>query len=161
MSPPKRPDPGPSTLVTGPASEEEDPQADAPPTVEVTIDESPGSTVAMRAQPAPGADDAPGATAFVRLDGPGGQRRSRNEPLAPRKGLQVSLPDEEPAPPPPPKRVVALPAPAQKKGRRGAWWDEHAAEIPDEPEPEPPEPEPVPSEDDSPGATAFLRARPT
>jgi len=173
MSPPKRPDPGPSTLVTGPASEEEDPQADAPPTVEVTIDESPGSTVAMRAQPAPGADDAPGATAFVRLDGPGGQRRSRNEPLAPRKGLQVSLPDEEPAPPPPPKRVVPQPPPDQKRGRRGAWWDEKAAEIPDEPEPEPepppepepeappePEPEPVPSEDDSPGATAFLRARP-
>src|SRR6266851_4378345 len=145
MSPPKRPDPGPSTLVTGPASEEEDPQADAPPTVEVTIDESPGSTVAMRAQPAPGADDAPGATAFVRLDGPGGQRRSRNEPLAPRKGLQVSLPDEEPAPPPPPKRVVPQPPPDQKRGRRGAWWDEKAAEIPDEPEPEPePPPEPEP-----------------
>jgi penicillin-binding protein 1A len=166
MPPPKPPpDPGTSTLVTGPASEEEDPRADAPQTVEVTIDESPGSTVAMRAQPAPGADDAPGGTAFVRLDVPGGQRRSRNEPLAPRKGLQVSLPDEEPAPPPPPKRVTPQPPPDQKRGRRGAWWDEKAAEIPDEPEPEPepppePEPEPVPSEDDSPGATAFLRARP-
>ena len=195
MSAPKRPasppDSATSTLVTGPASEEE-PRGDSPDTVEVTPDDpgsdgataflrappprrpaapppaaeqSPGSTVAMRAQPAPAADDVPGGTAFVRLDGPGGQQRPRKEqaPLAPRKGLQVSLPDEEPAPPPPPKRVVALPAPAQKKGRRGAWWDEHAAEIPDEPEPEPPppEPEPVPSEDDSPGATAFLRARPT
>ncbi len=157
MPPPKPPDPGTSTLVTGPASEEEDPRADAPQTVEVTIDESPGSTVAMRAQPAPGADDAPGGTAFVRLDVPGGQRRSRNEPLAPRKGLQVSLPDEEPAPPPPPKRVTPQPPPDKKRGRRGAWWDEKAAEIPDEPEPEP---EPVPSEDASPGATAFLRARP-
>src|SRR6266849_5897782 len=150
MSAPKRPasppDSATSTLVTGPASEEE-PRGDSPDTVEVTPDD-------------PGSD---GATAFLRLDGPGGQQRPRKEqaPLAPRKGLQVSLPDEEPAPPPPPKRVVALPAPAQKKGRRGAWWDEHAAEIPDEPEPEPPEPEPVPSEDDSPGATAFLRARPT
>src|SRR5216684_3944155 len=194
MSAPKRPasppDSATSTLVTGPASEEE-PRGDSPDTVEVTPDDpgsdgataflrappprrpaapppaaeqSPGSTVAMRAQPAPAADDVPGGTAFVRLDGPGGQQRPRKEqaPLAPRKGLQVSLPDEEPAPPPPPKRVVAPPAPAQKKGRRGAWWDEQAAEIPDEPEPEPPppEPEPVPAEDDSPGATAFLRSRP-
>src|SRR5713101_2243814 len=154
MSAPKRPasppDSATSTLVTGPASEEE-PRGDSPDTVEVTPDDpgsdgataflrappprrpaapppaaeqSPGSTVAMRAQPAPAADDVPGGTAFVRLDGPGGQQRPRKEqaPLAPRKGLQVSLPDQEP---------------------------------------EPPEPEPVPSEDDSPGATAFLRARPT
>src|SRR5713226_3200876 len=204
MSAPKRPasppDSATSTLVTGPASEEE-PRGDSPDTVEVTPDDpgsdgataflrappprrpaapppaaeqSPGSTVAMRAQPAPADDDVPGGTAFVRLDGPGGQQRPRKEqaPLAPRKGLQVSLPDEEPAPPPPPKRVVAPPAPAQKKGRRGAWWDEQAAEIPDEPEPEPPPPSlpesrppteraRAPAADDSPGATAFLRARPT
>src|SRR6266851_3816322 len=180
MSAPKRPasppDSATSTLVTGPASEEE-PRGDSPDTVEVTPDDpgsdgataflrappprrpaapppaaeqSPGSTVAMRAQPAPAADDVPGGTAFVRLDGPGGQQRPRKEqaPLAPRKGLQVSLPDEEPAPPPPPKRVVALPAAAQKNGRRGAWWDEHAAEIPDEPsEPEVEPYCPVPADD--------------
>ena len=196
MSAPKRPasppDAATSTLVTGPT---DDAQGEAPDTVEITVDDedsndgataflrpppprrpaaqppaatqSPASTVAMRAQP-PAADDAPGATAFVRLDADGGHPRARKDqpPLAPRKGLQVSLPDDEPAPPPPPKRVVPQPPPEQKKGRRGAWWDEKAAQIPDEPEPEPepppePPPEAAPPEDDSPGATAFLRARPT
>src|SRR5882672_12208907 len=172
MSAPKRPasppDSATSTLITGPAGQDE-PRDDAPDTVEVTVDDSAsdGATAFLRTPPPPprpAADDVPGGTAFVRLDGPSGQQRSRKEPLAPRKGLQVSLPDEEPAPPPPPpKRLVAPPTPA-KKGRRGAWWDEEAAQIPEAPEPEPeppPEPEPVPSEDDSPGATAFLRARPS
>src|SRR3954468_21179843 len=105
MSAPKRPASPPdsvtATLVTGPAGDE-----DPPDTVEVTLDE----------------DDAPGATAFVRLDGPDGQQRPRKEPApaAPRKGLQVSLPDDEPAPAPLP-RSVAQPAP-DRKGRRGAWW---------------------------------------
>src|ERR1700716_3696221 len=82
--------------------------------------------------------------------------------LSPRQGLQVSLPDEAPAAAPPPKRAAPPPAP-EKKGRRGAWWDEKGAPIPDEPEAAelgpPPEPplEPAPPEDDSPGATAFLR----
>src|SRR6266851_6375024 len=154
MSAPKRPasppDSATSTLVTGPASEEE-PRGDSPDTVEVTPDDpgSDGATAFLRAPPPrrpaappPAAEQSPGSTVAMRAQ-------------------PAPAPDEVPAPPPPPKRVVALPAPAQKKGRRGAWWDEHAAEIPDEPEPEPPEPEPVPSEDDSPGATAFLRARPT
>src|SRR5438128_10431601 len=195
MSAPKRPasppDPATTTLITGPGNEDE-PRGDAPESVEVDVDdvsndgataflrpsaprrpaapappanESPGSTVAMRTPSPPAADDGPGATAFVRLDGAGAQQRSRKEqaPLAPRKGLQVSLPDEEPAPPPPPKRVVAQPV-SDKKGRRGAWWDEQAAPIPDEPEPAAPEPPPepppelAPPEDDSPGATAFFRA---
>jgi penicillin-binding protein 1A len=191
MSGPKRPpDPANSTLIMGP--EENRPPEEEDGTVEVEVDEqandgataflrpaatrrpaakapgtgpeTPGSTVAMRAPVPPAEDDLPGGTAFVRVDGPGGQRsRKEQAPLAPRKGLQVSLPDEEPASPPPPKRVVAPPMP-EKKGRRGAWWDEEAAQIPHEPEPAAPEPapepppEPAPSEDDSPGATAFFRA---
>src|SRR2546425_36568 len=195
MSPPKRPasppDPATSTLITGTGREDE-PRGDAAESVEVDLedgtndgataflrppaprrqgaparppDESPGSTIAMRAPSPPAADDLPGGTAFVRIEGAGAPQRSRKEqaPLAPRKGLQVSLPDEEPAPPPPPKRVVAPPVP-DKKGRRGAWWDEQAAPIPDEPEPAAPEPPPepppelAPPQDDSPGATAFFRA---
>ncbi|TMB08055.1 MAG: hypothetical protein E6J64_03045, partial [Deltaproteobacteria bacterium] len=146
MSAPKRPasppDPATTTLITGTGNEDE-PRGDAPESVEVDVDDVSND----------------GATAFLRPSG--AQQRSRKEqaPVAPRKGLQVSLPDEEPAPPPPPKRV-APPVP-EKKGRRGAWWDEEAGAIPDEPQPaapEPPPPEPAPSEDDSPGATAFFRA---
>src|SRR5437870_1688454 len=146
MSAPKRPasppDPATTTLITGTGNEDEL-RGDAPESVEVDVDDVSND----------------GATAFLRPSG--AQQRSRKEqaPLAPRKGLQVSLPDEEPAPPPPPKRV-APPVP-EKKGRRGAWWDEEAGAIPDEPEPaapEPPAPEPAPSEADSPGATAFFRA---
>src|SRR2546430_15642863 len=128
MSAPKRPasppDPVTSTLITGDGREDEvrdgaaesvevdvgsddgataflrapasrRPAAPAPPP-----DESPGSTVAVRAPATPLADDVPGGTAFVRVEGAGAQQRSRKEqaPLAPRQGLQVSLPDEEPAP---------------------------------------------------------------
>ena len=97
------------------------------------------------------ADDAPGATAFVRVEGadprpaPVPPRRGADTaPFAPRKGLQVSLPDEEPAAAaPPPRPVASLP---ETKGRRGAWWDTRQE----------PEPEPVP--DDLPGATAMLQA---
>jgi penicillin-binding protein 1A len=106
-----------------------------------------------------------GATAFVRVDAPGLARRKPEagppprrpaEPSAPRKGLQVQLPDEEPPEaPPPPRRVIAQPAPDAKKGRRGAWWTEEANKIPDEPKPPPPEPEPSP--DDVAGSTAFVR----
>ena len=113
-----------------------------------------------------------GSTAFVRLDQvpslPGGRKKSEAGPPprrveapppgAPRKGLQVTLPDEEPAPPPPPKRVIAQPPADAKKGRRGAWWDEEAGKITDEPPPPPPPPEPSP--DDKPGATAFVRVPP-
>src|SRR5439155_5780510 len=146
MSAPKRPasppDPATTTLITGTGNEDE-PRGDAPKSVEVDVDDVSND----------------GATAFLRPSG--AQQRSRKEqaPVAPRKGLQVSLPDEEPAPPPPPKRVAPLVP--EKKGRRGAWWDEEAGAIPDEPQPAAPErppPEPAPSEDDSPGATAFFRA---
>src|SRR2546426_3390950 len=107
------PDSGTSTLITGPAAPGEEEAGDpAPESVEVDISEdesandgstaflrapaprkpaaptpaseqSPGSTVAMRAAPLPGpADDAPGGTAFVRLDKagtPAGQQRPRKE----------------------------------------------------------------------------------
>src|SRR5437879_3870346 len=121
MSAPKRPasppDPVTSTLITGDGREDEA-RDDAADSVEVDVgsddgataflrapapprrpaapapppDESPGSTVAIRAPAAPVADDVPGGTAFVRVEGAGAQQRSRKEqaPLAPRKGLQVS-----------------------------------------------------------------------
>src|SRR5947208_9522618 len=157
MSTPKRPESPPeggtSTLVTGPASDEE-PQSEAPKTVEVAADDSenggataflrapplrrpaapkpaaeqsPASTVAMRAEPAGGGDDSPGGTAFVRLDGQGGQQR-RKEPLAPPKGLHVSLPEDQPAPPPPPQPLIAPPTPDQKNALPGARRREQALE---------------------------------
>src|ERR1700687_4346427 len=99
-------------------------------------------------------DEAPGATAFVRFDAQRAPtaplpppRRGAEQPVAPRKGLQVTLPDDEPAPPPPPKRIVA-PSP-DKKGRRGNWWDAKSEKLPAEDAP-PPEPEPPPQ----PGARA-------
>src|SRR5260370_29710290 len=66
-------------------------------------------------------DEAPGATAFVRVDRGGPppappRRVTPKQPLAPKKGLQVTLPDDEPAPPPPKK--VGAPTPPDKKGRR-------------------------------------------
>ena len=77
----------------------------------------------------PGADEAPGATAVVRVEGGPARpaplppsRRPDPTPRAPRKGLQISLPDETPAgalPIPKP----AAPLPEEKRGRRGAWWD--------------------------------------
>ena len=123
-------------------------------------DENPGATAFVRVDPVrarPPSDENPGATAFVRIDGggPAGKsaplpaRRPAAQPSAPRKGLQVTLPDEEPAAPPPPRKVVAK-APEQK-GRRGNWWD---AEAEKEEEPPPP---PPPSEDDVAGATAFVQ----
>ncbi|MBS2022116.1 MAG: hypothetical protein JST92_06870 [Deltaproteobacteria bacterium] len=116
--------------------------------------------------PIPASDDEAGATAFVRLDGgklpPPPTRAPAPAPSgsAPKKGLQVQLPDDEPPPPPKPK---PKPAPEAPKGRRGAWWNEESAKIPDEPEAaaapedEPPPPELPPDADDEAGATAFLK----
>ena len=84
-----------------------------------------GSTVVMddaaETPPDSTPDDVPGSTAFVRVQLPG-------DPL-----------------PPPAKRPVAPPS-EEKRGRRGAWWNEEHPKIPDEPSP-----------DDAPGATAFVR----
>jgi penicillin-binding protein 1A len=140
------------------------------------VDDEPGATAFVRADQAPqNPDDTAGATAFVRLDGPAPQRGPaaplpprRPPPGAPKKGLQVTLPDDELAPPPPPKRVVVAPPKDEKKGRRGNWWDVKAEKLPDEPEPppeEPPAPEPEPEEpsapeDDAAGATAFVQTAP-
>jgi hypothetical protein len=119
-------------------------------------------------------DDAPGATAFVRLDDAGKlppPRAPAPTSGAPKKGLQIQLPDDEP--PPPPKKKVAPPV-AKPKGRRGAWWDEQSAGAGDDeatapggpgepPADEPPAEEPAqeepaePPADDAPGATAFLK----
>src|SRR3954464_7028105 len=85
-------------------------------------------------------DEAAGATAFVRVDAVP-ERTAEVERAAPRRGLQVSLPDEEP--PAPAAPTPAAPA-EEKSGRRGAWWNA----------PRPREPEP----DDLPGATAFVQA---
>ena len=117
----------------------------------------------------PADDDAPpsdepandGATAFVRVDDAANLRGSRGKPdapppLAPRKGLQVQLPDEEPPPPPKPKTKLAAAEPAGKKGRRGNWWDDAKQKLPEDEEP-PADPQPAP-DDDAAGATAFLRA---
>ena len=107
-------------------------------------------------------DDNPGATAFVRLDDAGNLPPPPRAPAptsgAPKKGLQVQIPDDEPAPPPP-KPKVAPPA-AKPKGRRGAWWDEKSAGAGDDEEvtaPAEPQEEPEPPADDAPGATAFLK----
>ena len=107
--------------------------------------------MATRPPPDQPDDDAvnDGSTAFVRvedLDNP----RGKSAPLAPRKGLQVQLPDEEPAPAPKSKPKLEA-APPGSTGRRGNWWDKSQ-----QPAEEPPEPAP----EDSPGATAFLRAEP-
>ena len=101
-----------------------------------------------------------GSTAFVRVEDLGGPR-GKSAPLAPRKGLQVQLPDDEPPPPPKPKPQAA--APAGKKGRRGNWWEKGKDNPPDDEETTEPagDPEPAPEEppeDDGAGATAFLRA---
>src|SRR5204863_1186550 len=138
-SPPKRPDPSGGTLI----DVEEEPSAAGR-----RGDDAPGSTAVVRP---PAHDDAPGGTAFVRVDR--GQkaaplpptRRPEQVHAAPKKGLQVSLPDEEPAAPPPKKRPLP-PPPDEKRGRRGAWWDEK------------PEKEPEPDPDDLPGRTAVVQA---
>src|SRR5437764_10001364 len=138
-SPPKRPDPSGGTLI----DVEEEPSAAGR-----RGDDAPGSTAVVRP---PAHDDAPGGTAFVRVD-----RGQKAAPLPPtrrpeqvhaalKKGLQVSLPDEEPAAPPPKKRPLP-PPPDEKRGRRGAWWDEK------------PEKEPEPDPDDLPGRTAVVQA---
>jgi hypothetical protein len=81
-------------------------------------------------------DDAPGATAYVRLDGAGKLPPRRPAPEAtsgaPKKGLQVQLPDDEPPPPPKPKPAPPAEAP---KGRRGAWWDQKSARADEAPDP--------------------------
>ena len=98
---------------------------------------------------APVDGDSPGSTAVVRVDRVGSKsaplppsRRAETAPAAPKKGLQISLPVDEPAAPPPPKR--SLP-PAGKPGRRGAWWEEKQER---QPEPDP---------DDLPGRTALVQ----
>ena len=116
--------------------------------------------------PIPAADDAPGATAFVRIEdvkpAPSKLPPLRQVPAqgAPKKGLQVTLPDDDPPPPPKPK---AVPVAVKNKGRRGDWWNQKSGSGDDveeevtenEPAPEPePEPEPAPEHD---GATAFLK----
>jgi penicillin-binding protein 1A len=116
-----------------------------------------GATAFVRTD-SPAPDESSGATAFVRVDRPGrpGPKQAplprRPPPGAPKKGLQVQLPDDdEPAPPPPPRRVAA-PLP-DSKGRRGNWWDAKAEKLADEPEPEPepaPEPEPEPEPEPTP-----------
>jgi len=110
--------------------------------------------------------DGPGSTAVVRVDRVGSKsaplppsRLAEMAPAAPKKGLQISLPVDEPAAPPPPKRPLP---PAGKPGRRGAWWDEKQERQPEpdpddlpgrtalvqtaEPEPEPEPPPPLPEE---------------
>src|SRR5215470_13488901 len=163
MSSPKRPASPESptqTLVTGPSQEEEAQRAS-------TDGDDPGNDGATKflrvpvqreaAPEAPAAEDMPGATVMLRAGSPFPPPSQTAEPLAPRKGLQVSLPDEEPAPPPPPKRTDPGPLPEEMRGRRGAWWDETAEPIPDEePPPAPPARVHVPSPDDEKGATAFL-----
>src|SRR5437899_388305 len=98
--------------------------------------------------------DGPGSTAVVRVDRGASRsaplppaRRAESAPAAPRKGLQISLPEDQPAAPPPPKRPLP-PPPAEKRGRRGAWWDEKHER----------EPEPEPDPDDLPGSTALVQA---
>src|SRR5207248_4128488 len=132
MSSPKRPGPpeSPNRTLVSDPSEEQETQRSPP-----SNEEAPPND---------------GATAFLRVP----------PELAPRKGLQVSLPDDEPAPPPSPKRVIARPPPDDAKGRRGAWWDEKSAPIPDEEPPPRAAPVEVPSPDEEKGATAFLRIRP-
>ena len=123
------------------------------------VDESPGATASVRVDQVPAeppTDENPGATAFVRVDtgrplgksAPLPARRAAPEPSAPRKGLQVTLPDDEP--PPPPKKVI--PKAPEPQGRRGNWWDAQAEKME-----EPPPPPPPPSEDDVAGATAFVQ----
>ena len=131
MSSPKRPGPpeSPNRTLVSDPSEEQETQTSPP-----SNGEAPPNH---------------GATAFLRVP----------PELAPRKGLQVSLPDEEPAPPPP-KRFIARPPPDDAKGRRGAWWDEKSAPIRDEEPPPRAAPVEVPSPDEEKGATAFLRIRP-
>ena len=111
-----------------------------------------------------------GSTAFLRVEDLAAPRGKSEAPIprrppaeaapsAPRKGLQVQLPDDEPPPPPKPKAAAA---PAGKKGRRGNWWDASAEKLPEDEEPTQPaaDPEPEPAPDDAAGATAFLRTEP-
>src|SRR3954463_9586283 len=109
-----------------------------------------GATAVVRVESA--ADDAPGATAVVRVDRGGDKpaplpprRRADPMPSAPRKGLQVSLPEETATKPIPQKPLP--PPPPEARGRRGAWWDARQEPLPDEPEPGP---------DDLPGSTAMV-----
>lgn len=111
------------------------PADDAPTLVGAERDET--------SQPGAIPDDAAGGTAVVRFD------RARNgaapapidrTPAAPRKGLQIQLPEDEPDAAPPTR--IAAPV-AESQGRRGRWWD--AKPKPTEPAPEPiPEPAPLP-----------------
>jgi len=117
-------------------------------------------------QPPPDPDDQGPSTIHVRMgpdgkledpaDAPSGtvaftNRPARGQPppaqSAPKKGLQVQLPDDEPPPPPPPKKVEKAPEP-KGKGRRGAWWDEKDAQ----------EEEELKQKDDSGPRTAMISA---
>ena len=147
----------------------------------VRVDHLPPAPRAKAPPTATGDEEASndGSTAFVRLDQvpplPGRKPEAGPPPRmprlgeqpassAPRKGLQVTLPDDEPAaPPPPPRRVIAQPPADAKKGRRGSWWNDEAGKVPEKPSPAPapaqePEEETVPdSPDEMPGATVFVR----
>lgn len=80
------------------------------------------------------------------------------QPSAPKKGLQVQLPDDDVPPPPPVKaKPIAAPPAAGKKGRRGAWWDEEKGAADEEPPPPPPADEPKDDAGEHDGATAFVR----
>ena len=74
---------------------------------------------------------------------------------APKKGLQVSIPDDDEPPPPPKPKAVAAPV-GDKKGRRGNWWDTKNKRDGDEEEPT----DPAGNPDDQPGATAMLKVDP-
>jgi hypothetical protein len=117
-------------------------------------------------KPSAEAEEEGPSTFYVRMDPEGNpidQPPAEEAPMkAPKKGLQVQLPDDDDdakKAPPPPKAKPAAAAPTDRKGRRGNWW-EHKDEPEPEPEPEP-ETEPIdeapPSEDDVPGGTAILR----
>jgi penicillin-binding protein 1A len=137
--------------------------------------------------PQPGIEDIPndGATAFVRIDKPAPSGKGKSDsappplrrappPSAPKKGLQVTLPDDEPEAPKPPPKAKLAPV-AATKGRRGNWWDEPTRKVSDEdmqPETAPVEDAPAESNEtslDQPrvepeaahdGATAFVRVAP-
>ena len=97
-------------------------------------------------------DQAPGATAFVRIDKTDGETRAaatrapgRGDAAAPRRASRFPSPTTSPLPAPPPRPA---PIPEEKKGRRGAWWDARH------------EPVPEPGPDDLPVAPSSTRRNP-
>ena len=134
---PGAPPPRKAAPIAPPAAE---PEGDGA-TAFVRIDHVPKARSTAPSLPAPSSEH-DGATAFVRIDAPTpgvprartqAQPPPRKQESAPRKGLQVTLPDEEPPPPKVEKKplLASLPVP-DKKGRRGAWWDEEATKLADD-----------------------------